>query len=684
MIDLTVYPNAKSTTPAARDRLSWDEFCGEIGALCSDESDATDKRLLPSLGLYALRDGAKRAAANVEKMSRAVALDIDGADVDALRARIKELGISAIVHGSPSDDEASSVRKLHAFVLADGPHAPADAGSVRRSVAALLGVAADASCSNADRVLFTGRLAGTSARYCERFYGDPIAIANLPAAPSAPATAPPAPATATPACNVAIDTVKYAVLGALGSATNWNGRKHALCGALGGLVRRSQSMAREDCAELVRSWLSTAGPECDIEAGVRWACKAYERLPDEVSGGRVFAAVVGDERASIVEQALLLPWRARRGESEPQLIETGDNDDLYIKIEENPSKRDWLIPELEMGVGRPYGNIGKTNASKTIVSMQRDIDLVLGAPVFGRFAGPGHPVRVLRIVYEGVEKIVEDFVRLLRGTGKSIDFADVSERLKVIDGTKHSLFLTRDSAANREWLLRVTEPFAGGRVTIDPLIAACRGLDENDTEIAEPIYEIEHVSRENGVAIEIVIHQGHNAQRARGSSAIEGAFGASATIERTGGNGQQNYRLISPRKLDRYGTEPFTVAIHDIDEQGEPWIPSKEKLLRGEYSWGLRVAAIDAPQPPHANPIAAKHAAMLQSKAQVIIEALRLQGEGGFQPALSITQARNLAAVRGDDWPEVMRLVQLAGAKLACGGAGRASLLSFPPRSSGV
>ena len=109
-VSVCVFAGARSPMPAARDVLSWGAFCDEIAALCREETAATDKRDLVAFGPYRLRDGAPRAAANVERMSAVVMLDVDGVDLDALRARLAGLGVSAIVHGTPNDDPAG-VRK---------------------------------------------------------------------------------------------------------------------------------------------------------------------------------------------------------------------------------------------------------------------------------------------------------------------------------------------------------------------------------------------------------------------------------------------------------------------------------------------------------------------------------------------------------------------------------------------
>ena len=386
MTTLTVYAGARATTPAAVDALTWDAFCAEVEALAREESQHTDKRDLPAFGPYRLRDGATRAAANVVAMSDVAAIDVDrDVDLAALRERIHELGVAAIVHGSPSDNASSTARKVRVYVKLDAEHAPSDAWRVRAGVAAMLGVTCDPSTSNADRVFFCGRLAGTPERYVERFDGAPLALASLPEAPAAPA-APAATPAPDRAGDPARDAAAWAIMGALGSWRDYAGRKHALCGALGGMLRRA-GWSRADCAALVRAWLPAGEPGVDVEKGVRWACAAWAKLPEECSGRAALDAVVGSGVGAIVEQATLLAWRAHRDSIGAQPHDDAPAyDDGPLRIIDRtqpPPELQHVVAGLDLAPGKVSVIQGYAYTAKTPFALLLAVCIAAGVPFLG-------------------------------------------------------------------------------------------------------------------------------------------------------------------------------------------------------------------------------------------------------------------------------------------------------------
>lgn len=675
----TLFRSATSTAPASSDDLDFDALEVEIAALCSQESTATHKRDLPALGPYRLRDGTTRAAENVERMDACVMLDCDGIDAEALCTRIEALGLDAIVHGSPGDDENAPVRKVRVFVRAEGEHDPADAGRVRAATAALLGVQDDPRTHNADRIGFVGRLAGTPERVVWRNRGRALTFAELPPVAVLPAEAP-APAPIAARADAALDAGAYAIVGTLGAPERWEGSKHALCGALGGLLRR-HGWPRDTAASAVRVWLLAhpdAGKGVDVEAGVAWACKAWEREPHEVSGRQALDAIVGAELGAILQQAAELPRLAKReARTSPAVLAVRDAeiDGLaYGTLSDTPTRQRYVIPELEVCVGRAFGWLGKSNASKTISLMQLEVDAALGRDVFGRFAITD-AMRVLHIAYEGFAKLEEDYARLLRGAlGKGVQWDRVRNVLHFAEGRR---WLTGDPEANREWLLRVCEPYAGGLVVIDPLVAACMGLDENSTEISRPIYDCEHVAKTHDIAIIIAHHLGHAAQRSRGSSAIEGAFGASVILSKV--DGKRNIRHVEQHKRNRYGADPFDLEIVDTNEDGTPWKPSREARRAGVVSWAVAVRALDAAAPAPS----ARREDTVARKAQAIRDALA-DASSGVQQRMSASAARALAGVSGKDWPDVLEAAKRMGVRVeAIGRRVELCLASQAPRPAG-
>jgi len=315
-----------------------------------------------------------------------VAIDVDrDVDLAALRERIHELGVATIVHGSPNNDPAASARKVRVYVKLDAEHAPSDAWRVRAGVAAMLGVTCDPSTSNADRVFFCGRLAGMPERYVERFDGAPLALASLPEAPAAPA-APAATPAPDRAGDPARDAAAWAIMGALGSWRDYAGRKHALCGALGGMLRRA-GWSRADCAALVRAWLPAGEPGVDVERGVRWACAAWDKLPEECSGRAALDAVVGSGVGAIVEQATLLAWRAHRDNVGAQPHDDAPAyDDGPLRIIDRtqpPPELQHVVAGLDLAPGKVSVIQGYAYTAKTPFALLLAVCIAAGVPFLG-------------------------------------------------------------------------------------------------------------------------------------------------------------------------------------------------------------------------------------------------------------------------------------------------------------
>jgi hypothetical protein len=163
---------------------------------------------------------------------------------------------------------------------------------------------------DASRLFVAGRVDGTPERYFETFEGDAVDVDALP--PAAWHVEPPAPREREPVADtprdVAIEAASMAILGALGSWTDYDGRKHSLCGALGGMLRHA-GWTRDACAAVVRAWLPAGEPGVNVEHGVRWACRAWDSLPEELSGRGALDAIVGARAAGVIESAALLPFR---------------------------------------------------------------------------------------------------------------------------------------------------------------------------------------------------------------------------------------------------------------------------------------------------------------------------------------------------------------------------------------
>src|SRR5689334_7568523 len=92
------------------------------------------------------------------------------------------------------------------------------------------------------------------------------------------------------------------IAAALGHWSEHDGRKHDLCGAVGGLMRKL-GFSRDACEAEIRAWLNGAPATVDVAHGVAWACAAWDKEADDVSGHAALCALLGDEHAAVVERA---------------------------------------------------------------------------------------------------------------------------------------------------------------------------------------------------------------------------------------------------------------------------------------------------------------------------------------------------------------------------------------------
>lgn len=454
------------------------------------------------------------------------------------------------------------------------------------------GIELDRSCKDATRIFRLPNVMRDGREERAEVHGQwgTVALPEARAPVDVPATARDPPPAIAHARDVALQSAITGILDALGDSVHYAGRKHDTACAIGGVLRK-RGWPRDACADLVRTWIQYTAR--DVEAGVRRACEAWDRLPEQVSGYQALEAQVGPELAeTIISHAITGSrfWRRQRLEQENVERNTRGyiDSDGWIEFGDTPVERTFLIPAFELGVGRAYGFLGQSNAGKTLLLMQLEIDLALGLPLWGRFAGPREPVPVLRLAWEGASRAAEDYPRLLRGRGATT--RDLDGRLRAYDPRRNGQFL---SDPDRDWLLRLTEPYGDGIVIIDSLVAACPGVDENSAQMAEPLYALETVSTTNGCGMLAAHHFGHaNQSRSRGHSAIEGAFGATLRVEKT----DATTRRVTQGKRYRYGSDPFGLRVRDLNEDGSPWTLTPEARDRGECSWSITVDAIDPPR----------------------------------------------------------------------------------------
>ena len=310
MAEISVYAHARAATPGAVDDLPWDDLAREIAehaneltrAPATADADA-QKRALVAIAPHVLREGATRSVANVERVTLLV-LDVDAGEPAAVAERLRAHGWAGLVYASPSD--TPEARRFRVVSPIAEPIPPDACAGTRVAFAEALGLAPGCgveACLDPSRIFFMGRLHGTPERETINVAGSPVDAASLPAprlawragpaerAPSAPlAELPPADA---------------GIAAALGDWRAHDGHKHDLCGAVGGLMRKLGFSAAE-CEAEVRAWLDGAATEgVDVDAGAAWACAAWAKHEDEVSGAAALGALLGAEHGAVVERAAL-------------------------------------------------------------------------------------------------------------------------------------------------------------------------------------------------------------------------------------------------------------------------------------------------------------------------------------------------------------------------------------------
>jgi hypothetical protein len=594
MIHLTVYRGAQHTDPIARDEVSWDGLCTEIEALCTDEDPATDKRDLIAFGPYLLKEGASRSAADVEVMSDVAMLDVDACDLPALRERIAQIRCEAIVHGTPSDDPDAPVRKVRIYARLDGEHAPDEAGEVRDSVAAILGVAHDPATRNADRIGFVGRLAGTPPRYVERFHGAPIARAQLPSVTPGAAVTPssalarqplPEPSISRP--SAAYDAASMGIIGALGSAENHRGDAgggglHNVSGAIGGLLRKC-GWSRDQCEALMRAWLD--GASDSVEARVRWACDAWRKPSSEVSGMQALAAFVGGDVSAAIEQCAMLPWRARQGPGivQPQHDERVEDDDegsyptlKRVDLTVNPDPMRYVIPGLEIAPGKVTALQGFANAGKTPFALLMATCVAAGCKFLGMRTTQ---TNVAYFDHESSPLTQERAIRIRHGLG----LEDSPPGLHLFNAQPFSAELIRDAR-------QAIDDHTIGMLVVDTYSSALPADDSasfNDSSFRSWATTLGRLSSETGVLVMILLHETKAAGGAEGIRGISGhgsLAGALQTAIALAHPSEDNVARVrvSCARATRKGFRTFDIVWSDADNpdapEGEALIATREKL----------------------------------------------------------------------------------------------------------
>jgi DNA-binding transcriptional ArsR family regulator len=303
--------------------------------------------------------------------------------------------------------------------------------------------------------------------------------------PRAPVEAPHAASPAAPAPDRAdAGTATYAaanaILAALGDCRDWQGSRHAICGAVGGMLRKAL-WSRNDCAALIQQWLDVGDPAIKVQPGIDWACKAWDRPAELVSGRQALDAIVGPALGGVVEASALLPWRSKAGAPpEAELVGADAAHEntavasgwCIMRMADPEEPIDWRCHGLRLATSKGKISLiaGQPGAGKGPLASYLSICLATGTPAFGQHACEAAPTLLLD--WEGARLTMRRLRRMARGLG--LDPLELDDCLTVVDASG-----VRDPLSP-VWLQQLHDEIArtGARhLVLDSYTSAMLGLD---------------------------------------------------------------------------------------------------------------------------------------------------------------------------------------------------------------
>lgn len=657
----TIYVGAKDTTPALCEALTWAEICAAIAEMV--ERPAPNKAAMLAVGPYRLRDGTTRAAANVEAVTL-LALDVDSdlPDVNALLDRIRAAGVAAIVHTSPSDaGPGKPTRKVRVYLRPDRPMAPAEARAVRVAVARELGVALDATTSNADRIYYAGVLEGTSPREVWPIEGDDVpvdaALADTPPIETTDADTSkgekirlddlPGPLD-TPEARAhreAIAKPLAPLFDGLGDpGDRWN-----LCGAVGGACAKHR-LPPEECVAVLELLRADDVNDQQATEGVEWALGAYALADVSSATGVTMIAEIAAKRVSApagrhagvttvgdVVECELSRYAATFvsvAETPAPVNEVGDAANPYpllgrrINLAEEPAELAYIFD------GLPFAPGGKVNAiaGAPYAGKSPFAQLLLFAHTTGTAVCGVQPLRKGWGLYQDAETGFLAHRRWWRicqahGVDPSVPGVDLHD-VEAMFSEAYCVQLEAYCEAHGP----------NGLVVIDTYGAMLDAkIDNNSPEFAHWLRQMGKISRSHAVVIVVLIHHNKSAKGGglegiAGNYQGVGAMQGVITLERTGTENEDPIKVICSRAPEKTFS-PFHIKWTDVRAT-----PGKD-LKNGT---GLRADRVDVAEEVDGRQATAadKERARLRI-ARGILECLR------HTPGQGVTSIK--AGVSGDD-----------------------------------
>jgi Bifunctional DNA primase/polymerase, N-terminal/AAA domain len=231
----------------------------------------------------------------------------------------------------------------------------------------------------------------------------------------------------------------------------------------------------------------------------------------------------------------------------------------------------WVVPELQLGPGRPTLIAGYGSSGKTLAVQALALAVASGRPVWGKF--PTDRLRILHLDYEQTFRATaRRYQRLALAMG--IDPVELEGTL-ALNPQLPELKLDHDAA--RDVLVELAENF--DLIVLDCLRAGLDHTDENDSRVRGVIDKLTYASQHSGAAFALIHHAGkpkdaHKADARtlpRGSSAIYDACGCVLNfVSKPGTPTRTVTQVKTPAEAEGGGIEAFELLVEDVMIDGVP------------------------------------------------------------------------------------------------------------------
>lgn len=542
------FSGAKDTTPQLCD-TTWSEISAFL--IADPELVPFDVRTLPdearkrivnpikasgnaiSFARYA--DGATRSDEGVVGLS-AVAYDYDtDVTLDVLRALFAELlGVAFAAYTSFSSAFAGEGRvKLRVVIPFTREVSPDEYARVWAAVADQLrdatGVNVDASCANPSRIFFTPRCFEAHAAQHQRWVGlgDALDVDAVLASTPTPT------AESTGADSDSLDFFTRAALSRWEAANPWpdgepgpSDRFDCCCGSSDGAALLPDGKLfchgakHHDMDPMVGAPSGNGYVMHRIEwqLGIPWS-----QVPPKL-------LQLGHLPAPPVRKAANTNGEGAAAPGAKCFVFRGPEEIFAPK----PPKK-WTCRDLQLGPGRVNLLVGEAGSGKTWFAQDLAIAVASGMRVCGQFIVDKGIAR--HIDFEQGEEDTElRYAKLLRGRGIAQEL--LGDRLQF---TAFAPVRLIDASHNEEALQAWTAAAEGATVLIvDSLLAACPGIDENESKSRAYLDTLTSVSHATGCCIIVLHHAGKQTEKsnrrhmARGTSGFRDAAGCMLTFTQVG------------------------------------------------------------------------------------------------------------------------------------------------------